>query len=123
MLVLEWGILKAWLRTDRGSLSKDQLLKISLYDHVLYGSHCNLEKIGIGSVCKMAINFTSRASVQGNKFVHEIFGCLLPACSISLEIRESEFGNGAVTNLCFKQVDLVQEEDQRRVFEPMRIGN
>lgn len=121
--MLEGGILKAWLRTDRGSLSKDQLLKISLYDHVLHGTHSDLEEIGIGSVCKVAINFTSRASVQGNKFVHEIFRRLLPACSISLEIGEAELGDWTVTKLGFKQVNLVQEEDQCRVFEPMRVGN
>lgn len=98
-------------------------MKISLYDHILHGAHCDLEEIGIGGVCEMAINFASRASVQSNKLVHEIFRGLLRACSISLEIGETKLGNRVVTNLCFKQVDLVQEENQRGVFKPMRVSN
>lgn len=98
-------------------------MKIFLYDHVLYGAHCDLEEIGIGGVCKMAINFASRASVQSNKLVLKVFRGLIRACSISLEIGETKLGNRAVTDLCFKQVDLVQEEDQCGVFEPMRVSN
>lgn len=98
-------------------------MKVSLYDHVLYRCHCNFEKISVGSIGEMAVDFTSRASIQGNKLVHEIFRGLLPTGSVSLEIGEAELGNWAVTKLCFEQIDLVQKEDQRGMFKPMRVCN
>ena len=92
-------------------------------DHILNGSHCNFEKIGIGCVCEMAVDFSSWTSVQGDKLVHEILARLLPACCVTLEVGEAEFANWTRGYLCLEQIYLVEEEDERGVLEPMRIGN
>ena len=92
-------------------------------DHILNGSHCDFEKIGISCVCEMAVYFSSWTSVQSDKLVHEILARLLPACCVTLEIGEAEFGDGTVSNLGLEYVHLIQEKDQCRILEPMRIGN
>ena len=69
----------------------------------------------------MSIDLSSWTSVQSNKLVHEILARLLPACRVTLEIGEAEFGNRTRGDLCLEQINLVQEENERGVLEPMRI--
>lgn len=88
-------------------------------DHILNGGHGDFKKVGIGSVGEMPINFSCRTSIQSHEFIHKVFTCLLPALGISLEIRESVFGNWTVDDFLLEEIDLVEKENESRVFEPM----
>ena len=77
---------KGWYLRNIGDRSEDQLLEISLDDHVLDGSHGNFQEIGVCSVGEMRINFSARASVQSHEFVHKVFACLFSTAGIALEI-------------------------------------
>jgi hypothetical protein len=87
-------------------------LKILLNDHVLHRGHCDLKKICVCGVGEVAVNLSVLIPIESNEFVHEVFGGLLPACSVALEIRETEFGDRAGGNLGLEQIDLVQEQDK-----------
>lgn len=92
-------------------------------DHVLNRSHRDFEEIGVGCVCEMAIDFSVGAAVQGGKLVHEVLARLLPAGCVALEVGKAEFGDGALRDLCLEQINLVEEQNERGVLEPMRIRN
>jgi hypothetical protein len=94
-----------------------------LDDHVLNRSHCDLQKIRVRSVGEMRIDFSARTTIESHELVHKVFARLLRVGGIALEIREAEFGDWAVSNLGLEYIHLVQEKDQRRILEPMRIGN
>ena len=117
------SIRKGWYLRDIGDPSKDQLLEISLNDHVLDRSHGNFQEIGICSVGEMRIDFSARTSIQSHELVHEVFACLFSTTGIALEIGEAKFRNRTVLDLGLEYIHLVQEKDQCRVLEPMRIGN
>ena len=87
--------------------SEDQLLKISLNDHVLDRHHGDLEEGGIGGVGEVAIDFSCRSAIEGHEFLHEICAGLLPAGGITSKIREAEFGDRVGGYLLLEDVDLV----------------
>ena len=92
-------------------------------DHILNGSHGDFEKIGVGCVCEVAVDFSCWSSVESYELVHEVFARLLPACRVALEIGEPEFGDWALGNLGLEQIDLVEEQDEGGLLEPVRVGD
>ena len=92
-------------------------------DHILDGRHCDLQEIGICGIGEMRIDFSARTSIQSHEFFHKVFACLLRIGCIALEIGEAEFGDRAMSDLGLEYIHLVQEKDQSRTLEPMRIGN
>jgi hypothetical protein len=59
----------------------------------------------------MRVDLPSRASIQRNKLVHEVFAGLLRIFGVTLKVCEAAFGDGAVSDLLSEQIHLVQEED------------
>lgn len=51
---------------------ENQLLQITLNNHVLDGAHSNGEQVRVRGICKVAINFTVGISAQRAKFVEEV---------------------------------------------------
>lgn len=67
----------------------------------------------------MAVNLSLGRSIQSCELIHKVFACLLPACGVAHKVREAEFGNGARRYLCLEEINLIEEENEGRVLEPM----
>jgi hypothetical protein len=87
--------------------SEDQLLEISLDDHVLDRHHCDLKEGSIGGVGEVAVDFSCGGTIEGHKFLHKVCAGLLRAGGVTRKIREAKFGDRAGSYLLLEDVDLV----------------
>lgn len=102
---------------------QDKLFEVPLDDHVLYGTHGDLQKIGIGRVCEMPIDLFFRIPVQRAKLVHEVLAGLLSIVWGTMIISEAVVRYRAPRQLLLEKVDLVEEQNQGRLGEPVRVGD
>lgn len=100
-----------------------ELIKIALDDHILHRGHGDLEQVGVGGIGEVAVDFLLWVAVQGAELVHEVLGYLLPVCRVANEICEAVLLHGGVWKLLLEQIHLVEEKNQRRPGEPLRVGN
>lgn len=103
--------------------SQDELLQVALDYHVLYRAHGNLEQVGVGRIGKVAINLLFGVPVQRPEFVHEVFAGLLPIIDGALVVDKAVAGNGTYRDLLLEEIHLVEEEDEGRFGEPVRVGD
>jgi len=89
-----------------------KLLQVPLDDHVLNGTHCNLEKVRVGGISKVAINLLLRIPVQCPELVHEVFACQLPVVWRPMVVGEAMIRYRAPFELLFEEIHFVEEEDQ-----------
>lgn len=100
-----------------------ELLQVALNNHVLHRGHGDFEKICVGGVGKVAINLLLRVPVQRLELVQEVLASGLVVILGAMVIGEAVVGDGALGQLLLEQVHLVEEQDQGRLGEPMRIGD
>lgn len=102
---------------------QDKLFQVPLDNHVLHGTHGDLQKIGIGRVCEMPINLLVRIPVQRAELVHEVLAGLLGIVRGTMIISETVIRYRASGQLLLEKVDLVEEQNQGRFCEPVRVGD
>lgn len=102
---------------------QDKLFEVPLDNHVLYGTHCNLEEIGIGRVCEVSIDLLVRIPVQRAELVHKVLAGLLGIVRGAMIISEAVVRYRASGQLLLEEIDLVEEKNQGRLGEPVRVGD
>jgi hypothetical protein len=90
-----------------GIVLEYQLVEVALDYHVLYGTHCDFEKVCIGSVCEMAVDLLLWVTVQSSEFIHKVLASSFPIHWVAREVREAVLSDWAPDNLLFEQVHLV----------------
>ena len=106
-----------------GVYLQDELIQISLNNHILDTLHCNLEQIRVRRIREMSVDFLMWVSVQRTELVHEVFRSGLPVRWVALEVWKTVLGYRVVGHLLFEEVHFVEEEDQGAVGEPLRVGD
>ena len=104
-----------------GVCSQDELVQVPLDDHVLHGVHGDLEQVRIGGVCEVAVDLLLRVAVERAELVEEVLGGRLPVGGVAGEVGEAVLGDRVRLDLRLEQVHLVEEEDERRAREPLRV--
>ena len=102
---------------------QDKLLQVPLDDHILYGTHCDLEQVCICGIREMAVDLLFRVAVERAKLVHEVLAGLHPVIRGAVVVGEAVVGDRALCQLLLEQIHLVEEKNERRFGEPMRVGN
>jgi hypothetical protein len=95
-----WGVLQ------------DQLVEVTLDNHVLYGAHGDFEEIGIGCVGEVPVNLLVGVAVQGAELVHEEFARAFPVGGVAVIVGEAMLADRAVGKLGFKEIHFIEEEDE-----------
>jgi len=90
---------------------QDKLLEIPLDDHILHGTHCDLEEVGIGGVGEVSVYLLLRVTVQRSELVHEVLAGLLPVVWRSMIIGKPVRCDRALRQLLLEQIHFVEEED------------
>jgi len=67
----------------------------------------------------MAVDLSAWCAIERNEFVHKVLRGLLRAAGIALEIGEAKLGDRASSNLSLEEIHFVEEQNERRVFEPV----
>lgn len=108
---------------QEGDGSQHELVEVALDDHVLNGIHGDLEQVGVGGVCEVAVDLLLRVAVQGAELVEEVLGGGFGVGGVADEVGEAVLGDGVVFDLGLEEIHLVEEEDQGRAREPLRVGD
>lgn len=89
----------------------------------MHRCHCDFEEICIRRIGEVRVDLSAWTPVQSHEFIHEISACLFPVGGIALEIGKAAFGDWNRSDFRLEEIHLVQEKNQCRVFEPMRVSN
>jgi hypothetical protein len=84
-------------------------------------SHDKLDLLGISGTCKVGVDLLGSTCIESHKTLQEELASqfvLIPAC----EVREA-IGQWALGQLFGKEVDLVQEQNNGRLNEPLGIAD
>jgi hypothetical protein len=103
------------MRRSQNSRSalENEVMKVTLYNHVLYRFHCFCEKIRVGCVGVMDIDLLVWCSYQAFEFVCEENFCSLDVVRFAAIIWKP-FADGAhvAFDLLDEEVDFVEEQYQ-----------
>ncbi len=89
-------------------------------DHVLNTLHSNLQKVGVGGVGEVDVNFLLAVAVQVAELIGKELAGGIEVIVRSLEVREV-VPNRTQFELLLEEVDFVEEEDDRGALEPRGV--
>lgn len=118
-----------WPASDRFGVLCDreglqhELVQIPLNNHILHTLHRNLQQVGVRCVGEVAIDLLVWVAVEGAELVHEVLAGRLPVAWVALEIWETVLGDWVSADLLLEKIHLVEEENEGRVGEPLRVSD
>ena len=99
-------------------------MQVPLHNHVLHALHGFVEQIGVGRVGEVDVGLLARVAHEVLEFAREEFLAGVDVLVAAREVREV-FANGrlAAHDLLAEKVDLVEEQNERRLLEVLAVGN
>lgn len=86
-------------------------------DGILDALHRDLKQVGISSIGIMHIYLPSFGPIQPAELGGKVFSCRVVVARWALIIGEV-FGDRLLGQFVFKEINLVEEQDDRRALEP-----
>lgn len=86
----------------------------------MYALHGNLQEIRVCGVSVVHIDLPVRCPIESSKLVRKILCCCVDVLGCTGIVRE-EFTNRLLGQLRLEQVNLVEEENNGRPFEPWQV--
>ena len=71
----------------------------------------------------MAVDLAALRAIERNELVTEVFARFLPRGGIPAKVGKAVFGDRGDGDFGFEEIHFVEEEDEGRVLEPVRVGD
>lgn len=95
-----------------------------MYDHVLHGSHSDLEQVGVGRVCVVNVDLLFRLPHKITELVCKKVHTGLNVSGLACVVWE-DFADWAhaASYLFAEEIDLVEEENESGLLEVFGVGD
>jgi len=101
---------------------QNEIVEVVLNYHVLHALHRNLQQIGVRCVGEMNVDFLVPVAVKITELLGEELGSCGEIFVGTLVVGEVVF-HWALLEFLLEQVDLIEKEDNRAMFEPRYVDD